>query len=182
MEFFSDYFNILSEKIKDVDIGMLNQTVEMIVSTSQNGRKIIIVGNGGSSAIASHVSVDLTKNAKIRAINFNEADLITCFANDYGYERWVEKAIEFYADSGDLVILISSSGTSKNIVNGGRRAKNMDLKVITFSGFSPDNPLRQLGDINFWVNSKAYNIIETTHSIWLLAIVDQIIGGMEYSA
>lgn len=182
MKFFADYFNVLSEKIKDIDLDMLNQATEMIVSTSRNGGKTIIVGNGGSAATASHVSVDLTKNANIRAVNFNEADLLTCFSNDYGYERWVEKTIELYADSGDLAILISSSGTSKNIINGGRRAKNMGLKVITFSGFCSDNPLRQLGDINFWVDSNAYNIIEMTHSIWLLAIVDQIIGGVEYSA
>jgi len=182
MNFFSGYFNILVEKINDIDFNLLNQAVEMIQLTSQNGGKTIIAGNGGSAAIASHVAVDLTKNAKIRAINFNEADLITCFANDYGYERWVEKAIEFYADSVDLVILISSSGTSRNIINSGRKAKNMDLKVITFSGFNSENPLRQLGDINFYVNSKSYNIIEITHSIWLLAIVDRIIGSMEYSA
>ena len=182
MSFFIDYFNVLSEKIQEVDIGMLSQAAEVIKSTSQNGGKTIIVGNGGSAATASHVSVDLTKNANIRAVNFNEADLLTCFSNDYGYERWVEKAIDFYADSRDLAILISSSGTSKNIISGGRRAKNMGLKVITFSGFSSDNPLRQLGDINFWVDSKAYNIIEMTHSIWLLAIVDQIVGCMEYSA
>lgn len=182
MDFFVDYFDILSEKIKNVDIGILNQAVEMIRLTSHNGGKTIIAGNGGSAAIASHVSVDLTKNANIRAINFNEADLLTCFSNDYGYERWVEKAIEFYADSEDLIILISSSGTSRNIINGGRKAKNMSLKVITFSGFNSDNPLRQLGDINFYVNSNAYNIIEMTHSIWLVAIVDKIIGSMEYSA
>ena len=182
MKFFTDYFSMLSEKIKDVDFGMLNQTTKLIASTSRNGGKTIIVGNGGSAATSSHVSVDLTKNANIRAINFNEADLLTCFSNDYGYERWVEKAIEFYADPGDLTILISSSGTSKNIINGGLISKDMGLKVITFSGFSADNPLRKLGDINYWVDSKAYNIIETIHSIWLLAIVDQIIGGMEYSA
>lgn len=182
MDFFVDYFNILNKKIEDVDIGILNQAVEMIQSTSHNGGKTIIVGNGGSAALASHVAVDLTKNAKIRAINFNEADMITCFANDYGYERWVEKAIEFYADSSDLVILISSSGTSINIINGGRKAKSMGLKMITFSGFNSENPLRQLGNINFYVNSKAYNIIEMTHSIWLVSIVDKIIGSMEYSA
>ena len=182
MKFFTDYFNILSEKIKDVDLGILNQAVEMIKTTSRNGGKTIIAGNGGSAATASHVSVDLTKNANIRAINFNEADLLTCFSNDYGYERWVEKAINFYADLGDLAILISSSGTSKNIINGGLKAKNMGLRIITFSGFNADNPLRQLGDINFWVDSKAYNIIEMAHSVWLLAIVDQIIGSMEYSA
>ena len=112
MSFFIDYFNIISEKIKDVDLDMLNQTVQMIASTSQNGGKTIIIGNGGSAAIASHISVDLTKNANIRAVNFNEPDLITCFSNDYGYERWVEKAIEFYADSRDLAILISSFATS----------------------------------------------------------------------
>ena len=182
MAFFTDYFNILSKKIKDVDLGILNQAVEMIKTTSGNGGKTIIVGNGGSAATASHVSVDLAKNANITAVNFNETDLITCFSNDYGYERWVEKALEFYGNSGDLTILISSSGKSTNIINGGLKAKNMGLKVITFSGFSADNPLKQLGDINFWIDSKAYNIIEMTHSIWLLAMVDQIIGSMEYSA
>lgn len=180
--FFTDYFQFMQEGMNSVNYADLQKAAEMIRSVSKSGNKLIIVGNGGSAATASHVSVDLTKNANIRAVNFNEADLLTCFSNDYGYERWVEKAIEFYADSGDLVILISSSGTSKNIINGGRRAKNMGLKVITFSGFSPDNLLKQLGDINFWVDSKAYNIIEMTHSIWLLAIVDQIIGSMEYSA
>ena len=182
MKFFTDYFNVLGEKIKDVDLDMLNRTTEMIVSTSRNGGKTIIAGNGGSAAAASHVSVDLTKNANIKAVNFNEAALVTCFSNDYGYERWVEKAIGFYGNPGDLTILISSSGTSKNIVNGGLKAKNMGLKVITFSGLNADNPLRQLGDINFWVDSKAYNIIEMTHTVWLVAIVDRIIGKMEYPA
>lgn len=182
MSFFVSYFDILNEKIKDVDTGMLDQAVQLIKSTSQDGGKIIIAGNGGSAATASHVSVDLTKNANVRAVSFNEADLITCFANDYGYERWLEKAIGFYADRRDLAILISSSGTSKNIVNGGRKAKESGLRLITFSGHSSDNPLRKLGDINFWVNSKAYNIVEMTHCIWLVSIVDQIIGSMEYSA
>lgn len=182
MSFFSDYFDILSGKVKNVDMGMLNQAVEMIKLTAQNGGKAIIVGNGASAAIASHVSVDLTKNAGIRTINFNEADLLTCFSNDYGYEKWVEKAIGFYADPKDTAILISSSGVSKNIINGVLKAKNMGLKVITFSGFDPDNPLRRLGDINFWVDSKAYNIVEMAHSIWLLAIIDRISGGMQHSA
>lgn len=182
MSFYQKYFKKISEQISQVDITLLDAARKMILKANSKGGKVILAGNGGSAAIASHVSVDLTKNGGVRAINFNEPDLITCFANDYGYENWVEKAIEFYADFADLAILISSSGTSKNIINGGRKAKNIGLKVITFSGFNADNPLRQLGDINFWVDSKAYNIIEMTHSIWLLAIVDQIIGNMEYSA
>jgi len=147
-----------------------------------NGKKVIFSGNGGSAAMASHCAVDLTKNAGVRAINFNEADLITCFSNDYGYEKWVEKAIEFYGDGGDVLVLISSSGNSMNMVNAADMAKNMKIPVITFTGFSAKNKLHKKGDLNLWVDSKAYNIVEMTHHIWLLAIVDMIIGDAEYSA
>ena len=147
----------------------------MVRNTNQADNKIIVVGNGGSAAMASHVAVDFTKAAGIRAINFNEADLITCFANDYGYERWVEKAFEAYADPRDLVILISSSGKSPNMLNGARQAKAMDLSLVTVSGFSADNPVRKLGDLNLWVDSTAYNIVEMTHHVWLVAIIDYLI-------
>ena len=113
-------------------------------------------------------------------INFNEADLLTCFANDYGYEDWVKQSLVFYADEGDLVILISSSGSSKNLINGARFAKEMGLSLITFSGFQRNNPLSQLGDLNFYVDSKGYNIVEMTHHVWLVALVDRIIGKIEY--
>ena len=139
------------------------------------GKKVIVVGNGGSAAMASHVAVDFTKAAGIRAINFNEADLITCFANDYGYENWVAQALEAYADQGELLILISSSGNSQNILNGAKKAKEMGLLVITLSGFLPDNPLRELGNLNLWVDSTEYNIVEMTHHVWLVAIIDYLI-------
>ena len=83
----------------------IGQAIDLMHNTRDAGGKIIFVGNGGSAAIASHVSVDLTKNANIQSVNFNEADLITCFSNDYGYERWIEKAIDFYADDKDVLIL-----------------------------------------------------------------------------
>jgi len=180
MDFYKDYFELLHEKIANVDGNLLEKAVDMIKATIANHGKLIIVGNGGSAAMASHVAVDLTKNAGIRTINFNEADLLTCFANDYGYEHWVTQAIKFYADEGDLAVLISSSGASKNILNGAKTAKEMGLKVITFSGFRTDNPLKDYGDLNFYVDSKGYNIIEMTHHVWLLALVDRIIGKIEY--
>ena len=180
MNFYKDYFQLVSNKIKDVDYTLLDRAVEMIKTTSQNGKKVIIAGNGGSAAMASHISVDLTKNAGIRCINFNEADLLTCFANDYGYEEWVKRSLIFYADKGDLVILISSSGSSKNMINGAKFAKEMGLSLITFSGFKSENPLLKLGDINFYVDSKGYNIVEMTHHIWLVSMVDRIIGKIEY--
>jgi len=157
-----------------VDLGKLEKAKQLISRTSSQGGKIIIAGNGASAAIASHVAVDLTKAAGVRAINFNEADLITCFANDYGYEHWVEKALDFYADPKDLVILISSSGMSPNIVNAAQKAKALGLPLITLTGFREDNHLKKLGDINLWVKSGEYNIVETAHQAWLLAVVDQI--------
>lgn len=87
--------------------------IKIIQKIKKYNKKIILVGNGGSAAMASHVSVDFTKVCKIRAVNFNEADLITCFANDYGYSNWIKKALSFYADKGDMLICISSSGNSK---------------------------------------------------------------------
>lgn len=174
MSFFKKYFDEISKKLNSVDIKLLNKVIDLLLEANEKKRKVIIVGNGASAAIASHISVDLTKNAKVRAINFNEADLITCFANDFGYERWVEKAIEFYADRNDVVILISSSGRSKNIINGALKAKELGLSVITLSGFKKENPLKRLGDINLWVDSNIYNVVETIHNMWLSAIVDKI--------
>jgi D-sedoheptulose 7-phosphate isomerase len=176
VEFYDKYFGELSARMIDIDHSLLNDASKKICATKECGGKVIIVGNGGSSAISSHVAVDLTKNAKIRAVNFNEADLITCFANDYGYEEWVSRAISFYADKGDVVVLISSSGMSKNIINGALKSKEMGLDLITLSGFSGENELKKLGDLNLYVNSVEYNIVENCHQIWMLAIVDEIIS------
>jgi len=145
------------------------------VNVRDKGGKVIIVGNGGSAAIASHVAVDLTKAARVRAINFNEADLITCFGNDYGYENWMAKALEFYSDAGDVAVIISSSGQSQNVVIGAKAARDLGLQVVTLSGFRADNPLRAIGDLNLWVNSESYNIVETTHQAWLLAVIDRLV-------
>ena len=157
------------------------QIKKVILDIKTHNSKVMIFGNGGSAAIASHVSVDLTKNAGIKSMNFNEADLITCFSNDYGYERWVEKAIDFYGDKGDSLILISAGGNSPNMTNGAQQAKKTGISnIITFTGNDKNNNLQKLGDINFWVNSKAYNHIENIHQILLLSLVDLIIGKTEY--
>jgi len=174
--FFKEYFDLINEKVKSLESKDLVLCANTIIETSNTAGKVIIFGNGGSAAIASHASIDFTKAAGIRAINFNESSLITCFSNDYGYERWVEKALAFYADKNDLAIFISSSGESKNMINGSKEARKMGLPVITLSGFSKENSLRRSGDINLWVNSDSYNVIETVHQIWVLSIVDYIIS------
>jgi len=184
-EFLKSYISNFSDLVKpdEITIDQLGKVADQLKAIHNAGNKTLIFGNGGSAAIASHFSVDLTKNARLRCINFNEASLITCFANDYGYEHWVEKVVEFYGDDGDVFIGISSSGSSKNILNGCRAAREKNFsKLITLSGMSADNPLRKMGDINIWVDSKAYNYIENIHQFWLLAVVDMIIGKTEYSA
>lgn len=146
------------------------------------GSKILLVGNGGSAAVASHVAVDLTKTAGVRAVAFSDNSLLTCLANDCGYEHWVEKALEFYAEPGDVAVLISSSGKSLNIVNGAIAAKARGLRVVTLTGFDADNPLRNLGELNLWVDSRSYNVVEMTHHIWLVAVVDKIFSDKESRA
>ena len=184
-EFFTSYLHDFSDLVKP-DKKTINQLLEVAVLLKEvhsQKKKVLIFGNGGSAAISSHFSVDLTKNAGLRCINCNESDLITCFANDYGFERWVEKAVDFYGDEGDLLVVISSSGSSKNMLNAVKAARRGDFKaVVTLSGFTEDNPLRKLGDINLWINCKAYNFVENIHQVWLLAVVDMIIGKAEYSA
>jgi len=171
------YFENLHRSISTPDITeKLFEVRRIWVSAIEDGRKIIFAGNGGSAAIASHCSVDLTRAAGMRAVNFNEADLITCFANDYGYAEWLAKAVESYGDPGDALVLISSSGRSPNILRAADIGKALRLTVITLSGFDADNPLRSAGQTNLWVDSHSYNVVEMTHHVWLLAVIDMQIA------
>ena len=179
--FYRNFFEEINNLLNQSDISSLDKIAKTLSSLKKKN-KVIIFGNGGSAAISSHVSVDLTKNAKVRSINFNEADLLTCFANDYGYEKVFSKSLEFYADRGDVVIIVSCSGRSKNLLEAAKICKKKKILLYTFTGFSKSNPLKKMGNINLWVNSKAYNMIENIHQIWLLSIVDKIIGTTEYSA
>ena len=180
MEFFRDRFSEITERLNDADTSDLVAAADLIRGVGTSNNKVIVVGNGGSAAIASHLAVDLTKVAGIRTVNFNEPSLLTCFANDYGYEHWVEKALGFHADQGDLLILVSSSGESANILNGAKRAVAMGLSILTLSGFANDNRLRSLGGINLWVNSRTYNIVENVHQIWMLSIVDYLAADKDH--
>lgn len=178
-----DYFERYRCTLFQHDVSeQLIELKQLMLQAQQAGKKTIFAGNGGSAAIASHCAVDFTKNAGMRCVNFNEADLITCLANDYGYDRWLVKALELYADDGDVVILISSSGRSANMVRAAEYARERRLILVTFTGFAEDNPLKALGRVSLWVDSPAYNIVEMTHHIWLLAVCDLMIGRAEYSA
>jgi D-sedoheptulose 7-phosphate isomerase len=154
---------------------------DRVAAVRDAGGKLMLAGNGASASIASHLATDFAKQGRVRAMAFNDANLITALGNDCGYENWIAKAVDIYSDPGDIVILISSSGRSPNVVNAARRAGESGLYVAAFTGFAADNPLGAAADINFWVDSRSYNIIECTHMILLAGVVDLLIGTSEYS-
>jgi D-sedoheptulose 7-phosphate isomerase len=139
------------------------------------GRKVIFVGNGGSAAIASHQAVDYWKNGGMRAIAFNDPSLLTCVGNDFGYPHVFEKPVAMFADPGDVLIAISSSGQSENILRAVAAAEGAGCRVVTLSGFEPGNALRGRGELNFYVPSESYGYVEITHLAICHCIVDTII-------
>lgn len=154
----------------------LGNAVEEIVvlfkQLAQNNKKIMFVGNGGSAGITSHMALDFWKNGKVKATAFNDSSLLTAVANDYSYPEVFAKPIEVFAESGDLLIAISASGNSPNIVNAANTAKEKGCYVVTFSGFAPENKLRTLGDFNFYVPSFSYGLVETLHAHLIHLLLD----------
>jgi len=168
------YLNQLGELTLEQSAQLEN--VKLLIENMSSNNKVILLGNGGSASIASHVATDLTNAAKIRAIDFSESSLITCLSNDYGYENWMTTALAMYAKEGDILILISSSGNSENIIKAGKYWQGKG-PIIAFSGFDYDNRLNNLDTTyKFWVDSKIYNHTEMVHHIWLVALVDMLSG------
>lgn len=171
-------FSIINDDILLRNLFLLKSKFLKIKKTK---KKIIIIGNGGSASTASHLSVDLTKNAKIRSTNFNESNLLTCFANDYGFDKVFTKALDYYSESGDLVLILSVSGNSNNLVEAIKFCKKKKLDVVTFTGFK-NNKIYKLNKkkLNFPIKSNSYNQVEIIHHFLLLTLVDILIGKFEY--
>ena len=114
-------------------------------------------------------------NNNIKVFNFSDANLLTCFANDFGYENIFSKIIQYYGAKGDLLILVSSSGQSKNHLKAAAKARlKKFFKIVTLTGFKKNNPLSKRGQINFWIDSKKYNHVENSHQVILLSLIDLI--------
>lgn len=150
--------------------------MERARATHAAGNKLIFVGNGGSAAIASHMATDYSKNGGVRSLALNDASMLTCLGNDLGYDRVFAKQLELHARSGDLVIAISSSGRSANILNAVDAAAAAGCTIATMSGFTPDNPLRRKGEWNFFVASDRYGFVEIGHLTICHAVLDFLCG------
>lgn len=159
---------------KDYETSM-KQLVEVFTTVKQAGKQVFFIGNGGSAAIASHMTADFMKNGRMKTYSLYDNSVTTCMGNDYGYEYIFSRPLEFLADEDDLLIAISSSGNSKNIINAIQVAKKKGCRVITFSGFLKDNAIRMLGDYNLHVPVSHYGMVESIHNLILQQIVDMIL-------
>lgn len=148
--------------------------LDVFLKHKDRGTMLFFIGNGGSSAIASHMTADFMKNGGMNTYSLYDNAVTTCMGNDYGYEYIFSKPMEFLVQEGDLIVAISSSGNSANIVNGIVTAKRKNAEVITFTGFSENNKARQLGDANLYVPCAKYGIVESIHNLILQQIVDMI--------
>jgi D-sedoheptulose 7-phosphate isomerase len=156
--------------------GAAEWTIQRLGEIRAREAKVMFVGNGGSAAIASHMAIDYSKNGGFSALAFNDGAALTCLANDLGYDRVFAEQVAQHGRSGDLLVAISSSGSSANIVNAAVAARARDIAVLTLSGFEPDNRLRALGDINIYVPSGLYGFVEIAHLTFCHAILDIVMG------
>jgi D-sedoheptulose 7-phosphate isomerase len=127
------------------------------------GNKMILIGNGGSATIASHQAIEFQKNGGVRALALNDGAALTALANDFGYANVFAEQLRMLGRRGDMLVAISSSGQSTNILKGVEAARAHGMAIATFSGFQPDNLLRGRGDVNFYVNSNQYGFVEIAH-------------------
>lgn len=185
LDWIQNYFQTLHEcqmntKItnRDGDVVTIDDAFTQFIAMAKKTRdihsKIMFVGNGGSAGICSHLAIDFSKNGGLPAMAFSDIAAATCLSNDYGYEYIFSKQVEFHGRKDDLLIAISSSGKSKNILNAVEAAKKLGCQVVTFSGFQAENPLSQSGDLNFYVDSMEYGFVEVAHVGLIHAMLDNI--------
>ena len=148
---------------------------ELFLNVRRKNGSVYFIGNGGSAGIATHMTADFLKNGKMRAISLYDVPTITCLANDFGYAEVFCRQLDWLARPGDLLVAISSSGESKNIINAVQTAKEKKCHVVTITGFRAGNTLRTLGEINIHVPSSEYGIVESIHNMILQQTVDEIL-------
>jgi len=158
-----------------------DELCELSSLVAQQNRMQFMFGNGASASFSNHMALDWTKNGKVRTMSLTSSPIITAVGNDLGFDESFAAPLKWYAQSGDLLIAISSSGNSQNILNVIAQAREMGLKVVTLSGLMSDNPSRQLGDLNVYIPAKTYGIVECAHQVILHVWLDKFMGIEEWS-
>jgi len=163
-------YSTKNSKINETEA--LDKALRMIALARLQGGIVYVIGNGGSAGIASHFSADLIKSLGVPSQTFYDSNLMTCLSNDWGYENVFSYPLEKLMKPQDLLVAISSSGKSPNIIKAAEVALSKKGSLITLSGFGEDNPLRKLGNLNFWINRCDYGLVETAHFFLLHTIID----------
>lgn len=137
-----------------------------------NHKEIIIIGNGGSNSIASHISQDYTKVLDKKSYSFSDPSRLTCYINDYGSDNAYVEFLDDFVEKDTLVILISSSGNSMNIINAAKYCEYNDITYLALTGFNKNNKLNNMNSsFKYYVDSDDYGIVECTHQILLHSII-----------
>lgn len=136
---------------------------ERSLRVREERKNIYCIGNGASASIASHFSADMAKNGKLHTEVFSDLALLTAISNDMGYEEVFAEPLRRRGSAGDLLVAISSSGNSPNVVKAAESARSMGLDVITFTAMKADNRLRKLGSLNFYFPAQTYGDAESVH-------------------
>ena len=140
------------------------------------GRHLYFIGNGGSAMIASHMAVDATKNGGLRAFAFNDPAFLTAISNDISFDEIFAMPLAKFGQAGDLLMTISSSGNSPNVVRGLETGRQMGMHLVTLSGKGPGNRSRAMGDLNFYVPADRYGWVECAHQVIIHYWFDQYLN------
>jgi D-sedoheptulose 7-phosphate isomerase len=157
---------------------MVREVTDLLVRLRDRKGRLYVVGNGGSAGVASHAVTDFLNVGRLRATTLHDPALLTCMSNDYGYEVAFANVLKVMAEPDDVLIAISSSGKSMNIRNAAEAMRALGGTCITLSGFESSNPLRSMGDFNFWLDSKDYGMVEIGHQFILHNIADRLRLGL----
>ena len=157
----------------DTEVAIL-QMLDVFRDLRRRNGSLYLVGNGGSAAVASHSVTDFLNVGRLRATTIHDSSLVTCMANDYGYENAFARILSVLVQPGDALLAISSSGKSPNIRNAAAKVRELGGTVITLSGFAPDNPLRALGNLNIWLDARDYGMVEIGHQFVLHNVADRL--------
>ena len=173
----TDILRGYAKKIHDAIVGAIEPDGGVFagIAMIQRAKKIMMVGNGGSAATCSHIGFDLMWAAKSApVVNLCEPGALTSLGNDVGFDDVFAKQVGWHSTPGGLLIALSCSGNSLNILNAAEEAKRRHMDVMTLSGFSPYNSLRKLGDLNIYVPSSEYGIVQIAHEAILHCMVDRM--------
>jgi D-sedoheptulose 7-phosphate isomerase len=176
------YADALSRALLSIDWTQLNLAIEEIESVRVRRARLWVAGNGGSAAIADHLLCDWVKGTftpsqlpiHVHSLVSNTA-LLTACANDFGYDASFSRQIEMQAQPGDVLICISSSGNSANILAALRTARSIGLKTIALTGFGGGEAVR-LADISLHIAAHNYGVVEDSHQILMHNIAQYIYG------